>query len=197
LPMSAMTVFSFVAAVALAASSAAPTPLYPLYQQSLHLSPLMITLVFAVYAFSLLAALLTVGSLSDHIRRKPVILASLLLNVGAMLLFVRTNNVGHLLSARAVQGLSVGTGITVLGAAILDTNKQHGALLNSVFIFLGLTVGALGSGLLVAFAPNPLHLVFEVLLAVTAILFVLLFAMPETTAGKAGAWASLRPHVAV
>ena len=197
LPTSAMTVFSFVAAVLLAASSAAPTPLYPLYQQSLHLSPLMITLVFAVYAFSLLAALLTVGSLSDHIGRKPVIVASLLLNVGAMLLFVRTSDLGHLLFARAVQGLSVGTGITVLGAAILDTNKRHGPLLNSVFIFLGLTVGALGSGLLVAFAPNPMHLVFEVLLAVTAILFVALWAMPETTAGKAGAWASLRPHVAV
>jgi hypothetical protein len=96
-----------------------------------------------------------------------------------------------------VQGLSVGTGITVLGAAILDTNKRHGPLLNSVFIFLGLTLGALGSGLLVAFAPNPLHLVFEVLLAATAILFVLLWAMPETTAGKDGAWASLWPHVAV
>jgi len=197
LPASAMTVFSFLAAVLLAASSAAPTPLYPIYQQSLHLSPPMITLVFAVYAFSLLAALLTVGSLSDHIGRKPVIVASLLLNVGAMLLFVRTNDLGHLLFARAVQGLSVGTGITVLGAAILDTNKRHGPLLNSVFIFLGLTLGALGSGLLVAFAPNPLHLVFEVLLAVTAILFVLLWAMPETTAGKAGAWASLWPHVAV
>ncbi|AMN42647.1 MFS transporter [Rhodoplanes sp. Z2-YC6860] len=197
LPTSAMTVFSFLAAVLLAASSAAPTPLYPLYQQSLHLSPLMITTVFAVYAFSLLVALLTVGSLSDHIGRKPVIVASLLLNVGAMLLFVRTNDLAHLLFARAVQGLSVGTGITVLGAAILDTNKRHGPLLNSVFIFLGLTVGALGSGLLVAFAPNPMHLIFEVLLAVTAVLFVALWAMPETTAGKAGAWASLRPHVAV
>jgi MFS family permease len=197
LPTGAMTVFSFLAAVLLAASSAAPTPLYPLYQQSLHLSPLMITTVFAVYAFSLLAALLTVGGLSDHIGRKPVIVVSLLLNIGAMLLFVRTNDLGHLLFARAVQGLSVGIGITVLGATILDTNKRHGPLLNSVFIFLGLAVGALGSGLLVAFAPNPMHLVFEVLLAVTAVLFVALWAMPETTAGKAGAWVSLRPHVAV
>jgi MFS family permease len=197
LPTRAMTVFSFLAAVLLAASSAAPTPLYPLYQQSLHLSALMITTVFAVYAFSLLAALLTVGGLSDHIGRKPVIVASLLLNIGAMLLFVRTNDLGHLLFARAVQGLSVGIGITVLGATILDTNKRHGPLLNSVFIFLGLAVGALGSGLLVAFAPNPMHLVFEILLAVTTILFVALWAMPETTAGKAGAWASLRPHVAV
>src|SRR3954468_15531953 len=197
LPNSAMTLFSFVAAVLLAASSAAPTPLYPIYQQSLHLSPLMIMTVFAVYAFSLLAALLTVGSLSDHIGRKPVIGASLLLNIGAMVLVARTNNLSHLLFARAVQGLAVGTGITVLGAAILDTNKRHGPLLNSVFIFLGLTLGALGSGLLVAYAPNPLHLIFEVLLAVTAVLFVALWAMPETTAGKAGAWVSLRPHVAV
>jgi MFS family permease len=141
----AMTVFSFVGAALVAASSSAVTPLYQLYQQSLHLTPLMITLVFAVYALSLLVALLTVGGLSDYVGRRPVILSGLLLNAIAMILFSCATDVGHLILARAVQGLCVGTTTTTLGAAILDTDDKRSPLLNSVSAFLGLTAGALGS----------------------------------------------------
>jgi MFS family permease len=197
LSLGAMTVFSFIAATLLAASSGAPTPIYRLYQEAMHLTPVMVTVVFAIYAFSLLAALLTVGGLSDYLGRKPVIFASLILNVGAMVLFATAGDFGQLIFARVVQGLSVGTGITVLGAAILDTNRTHGPLLNSVFIFIGLMVGSLGSAVLVTFAPDPLHLVYGVLLVLTAVLIALLWAMPETSLGKPGAWSSLRPHVSV
>jgi MFS family permease len=194
---SAMTAFSFAGAALVAASSSAVTPLYRLYQQSMHLSPLMITLVFAVYAISLLAALLTVGGLSDYVGRRPVILGGLLLNAVAMVLFSYANDVGQLILARAVQGLCVGTATTALGAAILDTDRKRGPLLNSVTAFLGLMVGALGAAALVTFAPDPLHLVYEVLFALTAVMIMLLFVMPETVSRKSGALASLRPHVRV
>ncbi|WPO44084.1 MFS transporter [Tardiphaga sp. 42S5] len=192
-----MTAFSFAGAALVAASSSAVTPLYRLYQQSMHLSPLMITLVFAVYAISLLAALLTVGGLSDYVGRRPVILGGLLLNAIAMILFSYASDVGQLILARAVQGLCVGTATTALGAAILDTDRKRGPLLNSVTAFLGLMVGALGAAALVTFAPDPLHLVYEVLFALTAVMIVLLFVMPETVSRKSGALASLRPHVRV
>ncbi len=39
-----------------------------------------LTLIFGVYALSLLAALLTVGSLSDYLGRKPVIFTAVVLN---------------------------------------------------------------------------------------------------------------------
>jgi MFS family permease len=194
---SAMTAFSFAGAALVAASSSAVTPLYRLYQQSMHLSPLMITLVFAVYAISLLAALLTVGGLSDYVGRRPVILGGLLLNAIAMVLFSYASDVGQLILARAVQGLCVGTATTALGAAILDTDRKRGPLLNSVTAFLGLMVGALGAAALVTFAPDPLHLVYEVLFALTAVMIMLLFVMPETVSRKSGALASLRPHVRV
>jgi hypothetical protein len=192
-----MTAFSFAGAALVAASSSAVTPLYRLYQQSMHLSPLMITLVFAVYAISLLAALLTVGGLSDYVGRRPVILGGLLLNAIAMVLFSYASDVGQLILARAVQGLCVGTATTALGAAILDTDRKRGPLLNSVTAFLGLMVGALGAAALVTFAPDPLHLVYEVLFALTAVMIGLLFVMPETVSRKSGALASLRPHVRV
>lgn len=57
------------------AASSAPTPLYQVYQDNLHFSAAMLTVIFGVYAVSLLAALLTVGSLSDHVGRRPVIFA--------------------------------------------------------------------------------------------------------------------------
>src|SRR5271167_5156111 len=119
----AMTVFSFAGAMLIAASSSAVTPLYHLYQASMHLTPFWITVVFASYVASLLAALLTIGSLSDYVGRRPVILVALLLNAVAMLLFAEARDVGHLILARTIQGLCVGTGTTALGAAILDTNR--------------------------------------------------------------------------
>jgi MFS family permease len=193
----AMTLFSFAGALLIAASSSAVTPLYRLYQQSMQLTPLWITVVFSVYVVSLLAGLLTVGGLSDYIGRKPVILATLLLNAAAMVLFSEARDVGSPILARAVQGLAVGTGTTAFGAAILDTNRARGPLLNSVTAFLGLTIGAVGATLLITFATDPLHPVYEVLLGVSVLMVVLLWAMPESASRKGGAIASLRPHVAV
>ncbi len=196
-PLWAMTAFSFVSAATVVGSSSAATPLYRLYQESLHLTPLMITLVFAVYAISLLAALLTVGGLSDYVGRRPVILGGLIVNAVAMVLFSYAADVGDLILARAVQGLCVGASTTTLGAAILDSDRKRGPLLNSVSAFIGLMVGALGAGLLVTVAPDPFHLVYEVLFAVTAVLIVLLWFMPETVSRKPGALASLRPNMRV
>ena len=197
LPHAVMTVFSFVGAALVSASSSAATPLYRLYQQSMHLTPLMITLVFAVYAIVLLAGLLTLGGLSDYVGRRPVMLGGLLLNAAAMIVFAYAGTVGELILARAVQGLSVGIGVTAFGAAILDTNRSQGPLLNGITAFVGLLAGALGSAALVAFAPNPLHLVYEVLLGITVVMIVLLWWMPETVTQKSGALASLRPQISV
>src|ERR1700730_17147451 len=197
LPAGAMTAFSFGGAMLIAASSSAVTPLYRLYQESMHLTPFWITIVFAAYVASLLAALLTVGGLSDYVGRRPVILAALLLNAAAMILFAEARDVGQLILARVVQGLCVGTGTTALGAAILDTNRARGPLLNSVAAFLGLMAGSLGAAALITFAPDPLHRVYEVLLGLTALMIALLWVMPESTPRKAGALAPLRPHIGV
>jgi MFS transporter len=194
---SAMTVFSFAGAMLIAASSSAVTPLYHLYQASMHLTPFWITIVFSSYVASLLTALLTVGGLSDYVGRRPVILVALLLNAAAMVLFSEAQGVGQLILARMVQGLSVGVGTTALGAAILDTNRARGPLLNSVTAFLGMTAGSLGAAALITFASDPLHRVYEVLLALTALLIVLLYVMPESSTRKAGALASLLPQVRV
>jgi len=191
------TLYGMVAAALFSASSSAATPVYHLYQEIYGLSPVTLMTIFAVYALSLLAALLTVGSLSDFIGRRPVILAALILNIAAMAAFIEAGSAGMLILARAVQGFATGAATTTLGAAILDINRTKGPLLNSTTGFIGLTVGSLLSGTLVAYAPLPTELVYIVLLAITAILLVLLAWLPESAAGKPGAFASLVPHVSV
>src|ERR1700728_3192779 len=59
--------------VTLLAASAAPTPLYAIYQARWGFTPITTTIVFGVYAVAVLAALLALGRLSDSIGRKPVL----------------------------------------------------------------------------------------------------------------------------
>ncbi|MEB0045311.1 MULTISPECIES: MFS transporter [unclassified Pseudomonas] len=189
----AMTLLSFLAA------STAPTPLYHLYQEHLRFSAATLTLIFGVYAISLLAALLTVGSLSDYLGRKPVIFASVLLNMLAMLLFINADSVAWLITARVVQGFATGMATAVLSAALLDTDRQQGSLVNSVAPLLGMAFGAMGSGLLAEFAPLPLQLTYWVLFALFVMQALYVWRLPESVSRQSGAWASLRPtlHVPV
>lgn len=192
-----MTIFSFLSAVMISACSSAPTPLYHLYQETLHLTPGMITLVFGSYAFALLAALLTVGGLSDFLGRRPLILLALVLNATALAIFLVAQSGPVLLVARIVQGLATGVAFPTFGATILDTNRAKAPLLNGITAFLGLTIGSLLGGLLVDYAPYPTLLIYIVLLGLTGLAIVGLAFMPETISRRPGALASLRPHVSV
>ncbi|MGC6373887.1 MFS transporter [Pseudomonas sp. K2I15] len=187
----AITLLTFLAA------SSAPTPLYHLYQEGLHFSAAMLTLVFGIYALSLLAALLTVGSLSDHLGRKPVIFAALLLDMLAMLLFINADSVGWLIAARTVQGFATGMATAVLGAALLDTDRQQGPLINSVAPLLGMACGAMGCSLLVEFAPMPTTLIYWTLLALMLAQAIYVWRLPETVSRIPGALASLWPTLHV
>jgi MFS family permease len=197
LSYSVTTVMAVITAMTFAACGAAPTPLYQQYQESFGLTPFMLTIIFAAYVLSLLAALLTVGSLSDHIGRRPSILAALSLNVVAMVMFIDADSAAALIAARAVQGFATGLATATFGAIILDTDRNRGPVLNSITAFGGLTAGSLGTAALVTYAPDPQQLVYLVLLALSAVEAAILWYMPETTAGKPGALASLRPHVYV
>jgi hypothetical protein len=114
-----------------------------------------------------------------------------------MAMFIEAHSATTLIVARIVQGFSTGAATTALAAAILDTDKAKGPLLNAVTPFAGLTFGSLGSSSLVTFAPDPLHLVFVVLLVLSLVQAAALIFMPETTRPQRGAWASLKPHVHV
>jgi MFS family permease len=191
------TAVAVIAAMTFAASGAAPTALYHQYQDSFGLTSFAITVIFAAYVLSLLAALLTVGSLSDFIGRRPAILAALVLNMVSMAMFTTAGSEASLIAARALQGFATGLATASLGAAILDNDRSRGPILNSITAFCGLTAGSLGGAILVTYAPDPRQLVYVVLLALSAVEAFILWFMPETAQVRAGAIASLRPHVNV
>jgi MFS family permease len=192
----ALALYALTAATFFGASSA-PTPLYRLYQEVWGFSSGMLTLVFGIYAFSLLLALLTTGSLSDHIGRRPVIVGGLALEVVAMLIFADAGSVHMLILARVLQGFATGAATSALGAAILDASRTRGPLVNTLSPLFGMGAGALGTSLLVQYAPSPMRLVYLLLLVVFVLQAVGVSLLPETVSRRPGTLASLVPRVRI
>jgi MFS family permease len=164
--------------------SAAPSPLYPVYQQLWGFSSAMLTVVFAVYVGALLISLLTVGALSDHVGRRPVIVAAMLALIAAMIVFATADGVGPLLMARVLQGLATGTALGTLSAALVDLqpSRRAGALAASAAPITGLAFGVAVSALLVQYAPTPRRLVYEVIAAALVLLIAgTISVVPETS----------------
>ena len=179
------------------AASSAPTPLYHLYQQAWGFSPVLLTVIFAVYALSLLATLLVFGSLSDYLGRRPVIWIGLLLEIVSMLLFIAATDVTWLIAARVLQGVATGVATSALGAAMLDSDAQQGPLLNSITPMFGMALGALGTSSLVEYAPLPMGLAYGSLLAAFVGQAFYLLRVAETVTPQPGVLKTLRPRLAV
>jgi MFS family permease len=176
------------------AGSAAPTPLYAVYRAQWHFSATMLTAVFGAYAIAVLASLLVVGRLSDHVGRRPVLLVATLMQPVAMAIFATASGLGELMLARIVQGLSSGAALAAVGAGLLDLDRARGATANAVAPMLGTAAGGLVAGAMVQYLPAPTHLVYAVLAIVFVAQAVLVNYMAETAPMRPGAFASLRPQ---
>ena len=181
--------------VALLASSAAPTPLYAIYQARWHFTPITTTVVFGVYAMAVLAALLTLGKLSDHVGRRPVLLTAIAVHAGSLIIFATATGVPALLAARVVQGVSTGAALGAIGAAMLDMDRELGTFANAVAPGMGSASGAIVSALAVRFLPDPTHLIYLALIGVLVLQAAAIGLMRETVSRAPGALASLRPEI--
>jgi MFS family permease len=178
------------------ASASAPTPLYPHYQAEWGFSPLAVTVIFGVYALAVLVALLFFGRLSDHLGRRPVLLAALFVQVLTMGLFAAADGLAMLLVARVVQGLASGVAIAAIGAGLLDLDKSRGAVANAITTPMGTATGGILSGVFVTLLPAPQQLVFLALGTLMVAQGIALVFMRETLTPRAGALASLKPQFA-
>lgn len=182
----------------LMAGAGAPSPLYGVYQEKWGFSAITLTAVFAVYAVALLIAFLVGGRLSDHLGRKPVITAALLVQVVALACFLAADSVGWLYAARVVQGIATGLATGAVSAALVDLappgNPRLAPLVNSAAPTLGIALGALGSSLLVAHGPAPMRLVYWILLALVLPGLAGVLSMREPGRRWPAALASMRPQ---
>ncbi|MCM3216241.1 MFS transporter [Niallia taxi] len=160
-----------------------PASLYTLYRQEWGLSSGMITLVFAIYAFTVIPAIIVAGQLSDQIGRKKVLIPGILFSIIGTACFTIADGLGMLLLARLFQGLSVGilNGVAVAALTELDEkrDKKKTALICALAVTLGNAIGPILSGLLGDFAPFPLRLSYYVHLLFILPCFAALFFLNE------------------
>lgn len=161
-----------------------PTPLYPLFEQRYGFGSLLVTVIFAIYAFGVIGGLVLFGNLSDRLGRKPVLLLGLALSAASALLFVLADSLVPIYVARVVSGLSAGIFTGTATAYVIDLapgGRRRLASFVAVFANLGgLGMGTLLSGLLAQWAPDALRLPFAVDLGLVGIATVALLLTPET-----------------
>jgi MFS family permease len=186
-PQAAYVLVAAVIGLALFAS-ATPSPLYGIYRDLWGFSQVVLTLVYATYAFGVLAALLLAGRISDEVGRRPVLLVSLGTLIATSVLFMLADSVAWLFVARGLQGLATGLALGAASAALLDLHPRRdpsgAGLANGVASAGGLGLGILVSAALVQLLPAPRVLPYVVLLVLFAVAFVGALLMPEPVADR-------------
>jgi MFS family permease len=177
------------------------TPLYPVYAQRFHFSSLVLTAIFATYAFVLVPALILFGRLSDRFGRRPVLVAGLLTAVLALGLFAAANGAAWLFVARGAQGLAVGMISGAATAALVELDprgdRRRAALLAGLAQAGGSALGPLVAGALAQWAPDPLRLCFLISLGVTLVAAAVCASLPEPAPTEREPWRIEWPRVPV
>ncbi|MEV5333761.1 MFS transporter [Streptomyces werraensis] len=161
-----------------------PTPLYPLYQQKFGFSELTVTVVYAVYAFAVIGALLLAGNASDAVGRRPVLLWGMACAAASAVCFLLAADIAWLYAGRLLSGLSAGL-FTGAATAYVMESAPPGRASRATFVATAVNMGGLGCGPLLAgvlaeYAPWPLHLPYAVHLTLVACSVAVLLWLPET-----------------
>ncbi|HSU07498.1 MAG TPA: MFS transporter, partial [Acetobacteraceae bacterium] len=165
-----------------------PTPLYRVYQTRLGFSSGVLTLLFAVYVFTLLPVLLMVGRVSDRIGRRPVLLFGLAFAAIAAVVFaIGQGQLAVLFLARVLQGGATGLIASTATATLAELHATNdtgsAAYIASAANVAGAALGPLLAGTLAQYAPAPLvlsYLAYLLLMIPTLGLIV----MPETISNR-------------
>lgn len=173
-----------------------PTPLYPIYEKTVHFGELVTTVVFAAYAVGVIAALLLFGHWSDQLGRRPMLQAGLVLSGLSAVVFLLAGTLGWLFVGRVLSGLSAGIFTGTATATIVDLapdgGKSRASLIAAAVNMGGLGAGPLLAGILAQYAPLPLTLCFLVDLVLVVLAAVGVHAVAEPV--RRPATVRLRPQ---
>ncbi|HEY2053019.1 MAG TPA: MFS transporter [Solirubrobacterales bacterium] len=156
-------------------ASGTPSPLYGTYSELWGFDSVVLTLVYATYAFGVLLSLLLAGRLSDQVGRRPVLIIAMVALAVATVPFMLADSVVWLFVARAIQGLATGLALSAASAALLDLHPDRDpvsvSLANGVGSTIGMGTGVIVSAAIVQFLPAPRVLPY-VLLAILFLAFL-------------------------
>jgi MFS family permease len=157
------------AVLSVSAFSTAPSSLYGLYAERDHLSSLMITVVYAVYAVGIVVSLLLAGHISDWYGRRVVLLPALVLGAVAAAIFVFWKSLPGLLVGRVLTGVAIGVTVATATAYLTDLDgeptsagSRRASTVAVISNLGGLALGPLIAGLLAHFAAHALTLPYIV-----------------------------------
>jgi len=177
--------------LALAFSTNLASPLFPLYRAQYHLSTSTITLLYAVYAFGVLAMLLIGGTLAERYGSRSVAAAGVLLALLSAVLFIAADGPSALFAGRLVGGLAVGTFMGTSNSLLLKmTPPDRRARImgfSSTLNLFGFGLGPALGGLWIHFLPGnptrgPFLFLFATLLAALVVLLTLRVSRDEEAA---------------
>jgi predicted MFS family arabinose efflux permease len=138
-------------------------PIFVLIPLSRGLSLTEIGFIFAIQGLVVLALELPTGGLSDALGRRPVLLVASTLAIVSMALFTIADTAAMFAAAMVLQGIYRALDSGPLEAWFVDATLaadptaeiQHGLGRGSAALSLGIALGALVSGALVALHPVP------------------------------------------
>lgn len=165
-----------------------PTPLYPIYERAYGFGALMVTIVFAAYAFGVLAGLLFFGHMSDEVGRRPILVGGLVLSALSALAFFFAHDMTAIFAGRILSGLSAGifTGSATAALVDLATPERRGraAAIAVAANIGGLGLGTLLSGILGQYAPYPLQFSYAVDFGLACVAIVCVLMASETVTNR-------------
>lgn len=192
-------VVSTVAFLIVMAASGAPSVLLAEYQHAWHFPDAALTAAFAIYALALVVALTLLGSLSDHVGRRPVAIGALMLTAVTMVLFLFATDVITLIVARGVQGVATGLATVAFSAWITELasagRRKQAETLVAVSSAGGLGIGVVVAGAVVQFAADPEILLFATTLVAVLVAAIILLTAPETATRRTGTAFNLLPRL--
>jgi predicted MFS family arabinose efflux permease len=175
-----------------------PTPLYPLYERQFGFGNLLTTVIYAVYAAGVVAALLLLGRASDIVGRRPMLLAAIGASAVSAVVFVTDAGLPVLFVGRILSGLSAGivTATATVALIELSSDRRRAALVATAVNMLGLGVGPLLSGLLARYAPSPMRLPYIVDIGLLVVAVIAVLVTRETAPPTEERWKPQRPGIA-
>ncbi|MFW0792370.1 MFS transporter [Gordonia sp. CPCC 205515] len=173
-----------------------PTPLYAIYSGELGFGVTTTTVIFAVYAAGVIAALILFGRWSDIIGRRPLLFAGALLSVASAVVFLTAGPVWQLMIGRVLSGLSAGIYAGAATPAVIELAprgwRHRAPSLATAANIGGLGLGPLIAGLLAQFAPAPLRMPFALDLVLLLVAMIGIWFITEPVAVRRGARVSVQ-----
>ena len=163
-------------------ASHVPTPLYAAWQQAWGFSSTALTAVFSIYVLGVVLTLLTMGSLSDQLGRRQMLVPGLVFIIGGSAVFMLAGDIYLLGLARLLTGIGTGLVTGAATAAIVeldpDDNWARSATRAALAFTLGCSSGPALSSMALRWTEHAFIWPFLVVMVLGALSIALLLMTP-------------------